>query len=100
MLVKAPNGSYEVIDYRETAPAAAFEDMYRNQTWASVYSGLARYGTSPCGWRVKLTQVLVVSRAKCVAWNTSIRTTALSPGLRSSSQLFGLLERDFQLPRT
>ncbi|KAJ5092017.1 hypothetical protein NUU61_006887 [Penicillium alfredii] len=27
MLVRAPNGSYEFIDFRETAPAAAFQDI-------------------------------------------------------------------------
>ena len=42
MLVRAPNGSYEFIDFRETAPAAAFQDMYNNNTDASIYGGLAR----------------------------------------------------------
>ncbi|OOQ83174.1 gamma-glutamyltranspeptidase [Penicillium brasilianum] len=41
MLVRAPNGSYEFIDFRETAPAAAFQDMYDNNTDASIYGGLA-----------------------------------------------------------
>ncbi|KAJ5757693.1 uncharacterized protein N7511_006387 [Penicillium nucicola] len=41
MLVKAPNGTYEFIDFRETAPAAAFEDMYKNNEEASIYGGLA-----------------------------------------------------------
>ena len=41
MLVRAPNGSYEFIDFRETAPAAAFQDMYNNNTNASIYGGLA-----------------------------------------------------------
>jgi gamma-glutamyltranspeptidase / glutathione hydrolase len=27
MIVRGMNGSYEFIDFRETAPAAAFEDM-------------------------------------------------------------------------
>ena len=43
MLVRGCNGSYEFIDFRETAPAAAFEDMYRNNTEASLVGGLARY---------------------------------------------------------
>lgn len=42
MLVRAPNRSYEYIDFRETAPAAAFQDMYRNNTRASIFGGLAR----------------------------------------------------------
>ncbi|KAI0140430.1 gamma-glutamyltransferase 1 [Xylariaceae sp. FL1272] len=41
MLVRGSNGSYEFIDFRETAPAAAFEDMYNNDTDASLYGGLA-----------------------------------------------------------
>lgn len=43
MLVRSPNGSFEFVDFRETAPAAAFEDMYENNTAGSVYGGLARY---------------------------------------------------------
>ncbi|KAJ5082222.1 Glutathione hydrolase proenzyme [Penicillium argentinense] len=41
MLVKSPNGTFETIDFRETAPAAAFQDMYNNDTDASLYGGLA-----------------------------------------------------------
>jgi gamma-glutamyltranspeptidase/glutathione hydrolase len=41
MLVRAPNGTYEFIDFRETAPAAAFEDMYKNNEQASLTGGLA-----------------------------------------------------------
>ncbi|KAK7961575.1 Gamma-glutamyltransferase [Apiospora aurea] len=41
MLVRAPDGTYEFIDFREVAPAAAFEDMYKNNTDASLYGGLA-----------------------------------------------------------
>lgn len=43
MLVRAPSGSFEFIDFRETAPTAAFQDMYKNNTSASASSGLARY---------------------------------------------------------
>ncbi|OQO07557.1 hypothetical protein B0A48_07254 [Cryoendolithus antarcticus] len=41
MLVRSSNGSYEFIDFRETAPAAAFQDMYVNNVNSSIYSGLA-----------------------------------------------------------
>ncbi|KAH7304747.1 gamma-glutamyltransferase 1 [Stachybotrys elegans] len=41
MVVRSVNGSYEFVDFRETAPAAAFEDMYLNNTAASLYGGLA-----------------------------------------------------------
>ena len=43
MLVRAPNGSFEFIDFRETAPGAASEDMYNGNENASVVGGLARY---------------------------------------------------------
>lgn len=42
MLIRAPDGSFEFVDYRETAPAAAFEDMFKNNTRAAVRGGLAR----------------------------------------------------------
>lgn len=41
MIVRGSNGSYEFIDFRETAPAAAFQDMYKNNENASIYGGLA-----------------------------------------------------------
>lgn len=41
MLVRSSNGSYEVIDFREAAPAAAFRDMYKNDSMASVRGGLS-----------------------------------------------------------
>lgn len=42
MLVRGSDGEYEYIDFRETAPAAAFRNMYNNDTDASIYGGLAR----------------------------------------------------------
>jgi gamma-glutamyltranspeptidase/glutathione hydrolase len=42
MLVRDTKGSYECIDFRETAPAAAYEDMYKSNINASIYGGLAR----------------------------------------------------------
>lgn len=42
MLVRSSNGSYEFIDFRETAPAAAFQDMYTQNINLSIYGGLAR----------------------------------------------------------
>ena len=42
VLVRTSNGTYEAIDFRETAPAAAFEDMYKYNVKGSVYGGLAR----------------------------------------------------------
>ncbi|RYP43849.1 hypothetical protein DL768_009629 [Monosporascus sp. mg162] len=40
-LVRSSEGKYEYIDFRETAPASAYEDMYKNNTAASLYGGLA-----------------------------------------------------------
>lgn len=42
MLVRNGKGEYEFIDFREKAPAAAYQDMYVNNTDASLYGGLAR----------------------------------------------------------
>lgn len=41
MIVRSPNGTYEFIDFRETAPKSAFEDMYKNNEEASLTGGLA-----------------------------------------------------------
>lgn len=41
--MRSSNGSYEFIDFRETAPAAAFQDMYNENKNLSLYGGLARY---------------------------------------------------------
>ena len=41
MLVRDAEGKYEVIDYRETAPAAAHRDMYQGRENASTIGGLA-----------------------------------------------------------
>ncbi|KAK2743736.1 hypothetical protein FQN55_007140 [Onygenales sp. PD_40] len=40
-VLRTPEDEYEVVDFRETAPAAAFEDMFKNNTEASVTGGLA-----------------------------------------------------------
>lgn len=41
MLVRGANGTYEFIDFRETAPASYYQDMYVNDTDLSLYGGLA-----------------------------------------------------------
>ncbi|TVY55327.1 Glutathione hydrolase proenzyme, partial [Lachnellula suecica] len=75
MLVRGSDGKYESIDFRETAPAAAFEDMYENNINASVRTGLAsgvpgdvrgleylhnKYGKLP--WRVVCNPAVHVAR--------------------------------------
>jgi len=42
MIVRGANGKYENIDFRETAPAAAFQDMFTNGSASSEIGGLAR----------------------------------------------------------
>ncbi|KAK4897606.1 hypothetical protein LTR27_004752 [Elasticomyces elasticus] len=41
MLARHSNGSYEFIDFRESAPAASTEDMYKSNPNNSIYTGLA-----------------------------------------------------------
>lgn len=75
MLVRSPEGEYDCIDFRETAPAAAFQDMYKNNVNASIYGGLAsgvpgelrglsylhdRYGKLP--WKTVVAPAVNVSR--------------------------------------
>lgn len=40
-LVRSPNGTYESIDFRETAPATADVDMFKGNVEASLHGGLA-----------------------------------------------------------
>ncbi|KAF4443235.1 gamma-glutamyltransferase [Fusarium acutatum] len=41
MIVRDKKGNYEAIDFRESAPAAAFEDMYQGNVNGSIYGGLS-----------------------------------------------------------
>lgn len=41
MLVRDANGNYEAIDFRESAPAAAYEDMYSGNVDGSIFGGLS-----------------------------------------------------------
>lgn len=40
-LIRDADGNYEAIDYREAAPSAAFEDMYKGNLNGAVVGGLA-----------------------------------------------------------
>ncbi|PGH29019.1 gamma-glutamyltransferase [[Emmonsia] crescens] len=40
-VVRTPEDKYEFIDFREMAPAAAFEDMYKDNVQGSITGGLA-----------------------------------------------------------
>ncbi|KAF4978503.1 hypothetical protein FZEAL_5123 [Fusarium zealandicum] len=41
MLVRDDKGAYEAIDFRESAPAAAYENMYQGNVNGSIYGGLS-----------------------------------------------------------
>lgn len=41
MLVRSAKGEYEAIDFRETAPSAAYEGMFENFTIGSILGGAA-----------------------------------------------------------
>ncbi|ROT36482.1 gamma-glutamyltranspeptidase [Sodiomyces alkalinus F11] len=41
LVVRSQNGSYEYVDFRERAPAAAYEDMYVDDPGQSLWGGLA-----------------------------------------------------------
>ncbi|KAH6685046.1 gamma-glutamyltranspeptidase [Plectosphaerella plurivora] len=41
LVVRSQEGDYEFVDFRETAPAAAYEDMYVDDPDQSLYGGLA-----------------------------------------------------------
>ncbi|PHH80599.1 hypothetical protein CDD80_858 [Ophiocordyceps camponoti-rufipedis] len=41
MTIRGPDGQFETVDFREVAPAAAFEDMFGNNSQASMVGGLA-----------------------------------------------------------
>lgn len=46
-VLRTPDGEYETVDFREKAPAKAFEEMYKEDEDLSIYGGLARYDTIP-----------------------------------------------------
>ncbi|KAG5950752.1 hypothetical protein E4U53_004479, partial [Claviceps sorghi] len=41
LFLRTANGSYESVDFRESAPAAAFADMYKCNINARLFGGLA-----------------------------------------------------------
>jgi gamma-glutamyltranspeptidase / glutathione hydrolase len=49
-VLRTPDGEYETVDFREKAPAKAFEEMYKDNEDASIYGGLARYDTFPASF--------------------------------------------------
>lgn len=41
MLIRSPNGTFEFIDFRETAPAAASKDMFVHDPMLARIGGLS-----------------------------------------------------------
>lgn len=87
MLVRSPNGTFEFINYREKAPAAAYQDMFQGNTQGAIYGGLARYGTdnarcifSSVFFHGMLTFLAVLCQVNSVLSSIFTKTTALFPG--------------------
>lgn len=92
MLVRSAHGSYEFIDFRETAPAAAFETMYSapmSNVNLSLYGGLAsgvpgevrgleylhrKYGSLP--WKRLLQPAIKVARDGFIVTADDVRYMA------------------------
>lgn len=68
-LIRSPDGVFEHVDFRETAPAAAFQDMYAGNKQASVVGGLARYASPKRKYLESIfapaDTIAVVCQAKC-----------------------------------
>ena len=73
--MRGPNGSYEDIDFRETAPAAAFEDMYVQNENLSLYGGLARYVAVQTFMLLKSLILLAAYLVSCVVSSIFIKIT-------------------------
>ena len=94
-LVRAPDGSFEFIDFRETAPAAAFQEMYRGNPKGSTEGGLARY--VPFSQRLQKSNTNSVEcQASCEVWSICTRNMAFSRGQPLCSRPFELPGRDSQ----
>ncbi|OTA96310.1 hypothetical protein M434DRAFT_392971 [Hypoxylon sp. CO27-5] len=85
-LIRDRTGNYSVIDYREAAPSAAFEDMYRDNIIGSVFGGLSvgvpgelrgleyahkKYGTLP--WKDVVQPAASVARGGFTVTEDTIR---------------------------
>lgn len=100
MLVRSSNASYTFIDFRETAPAAAFQDMYNNDTNLSISGGLARYVIGCCNPRyTALMLVAAVSQENFEAWSIFTATLANYRGHLSCNLLSLWQGTDSSSPR-
>lgn len=80
MLLRDKHGEYEFIDFRETAPAAAFENMFKDNEALSLTGGLARYVYNKVKKEARANRGAVVFPASCVPPNTSTRSMAVFHG--------------------
>ena len=88
MLVRDKKGRFEFIDYRETAPASSTEEMFNNDTTASLFGGLASYAdkhhTSSSLHLPTLTRRIAEYQGKFEASNIFTPSTDRSHGPTSS----------------
>ena len=71
MMIRAPNGTYDFIDYREAAPQAATEDMYKNNPQLSIHGGLAVAVPYICCLVFSIFIIYVVGNSVVLNWHIS-----------------------------
>ena len=83
-LVRSEDGVYEAVDFRETAPAAAHQDMYNGSIAGSVFGGLSAYVSSRDESHMNHTYAFTEpSRQTSADSNTSMNGTAFCLGILS-----------------
>jgi gamma-glutamyltranspeptidase/glutathione hydrolase len=93
-LVRRQNGTYDFIDFREVAPAAAFEDMFVGIIESSLHGGNSRYGIYPLRNAQADTTMRCTRRAaRSLADQRYIRTITLEASSAASNQA-----REIRLP--
>ena len=83
-LVRAPNGSHEVVDFRETAPAASFEDMYQGNVNGSILGGLAKFVSSHSHLQS------LTDKAECQVMCAALSISTTGMGLCHGPRFFSL----------
>lgn len=76
-LIRRPNKTYEMVDFREKAPAAAFKHMFDGYKYGSQIGGNARYVLKrDTETNSELIVLTVGSPVSYVAWNIYTTRTA------------------------
>lgn len=91
-MIRSASGSYEFVDFRETAPDAAFEDMFKDNVNGSIFGGLARCGFST-PFRDIADDDTVESQASLKGSITSTKNMENWLGLQYYNRLSGLLSK-------